>query len=94
MSFFQKLYEGMYAPIDEEKPDSDEFKEQWTILSDAEDELRKSFDEEQLKLFERHQKAQIEIESMLHVQIFEQGFRVGVEFQKDYGEEDHLLSEE
>ena len=84
MSFFQKLYEGMYAPIDEEKPDSDEFKEQWTILSDAEDELRKSFDEEQLKLFE----------SMLHVQIFEQGFRVGVEFQKDYGEEDHLLSEE
>jgi len=94
MSFFQKLYEGMYAPINEEMPDNDEFKEQWNIMSDAEDALRKSFNEEQLILFETHQKAQIEIENMLHVQRFEQGFRVGVEFQKDYGEEDHLLSEE
>lgn len=94
MSFFQKLYEGKYAPIHEETPDTAEFKEQWDIMSVAEEELRKTLTQEQTKLFETHQQAQIEIENMLHVQTFEQGFYVGVEFQKDFKETDHLPEEE
>lgn len=90
MSFFQKLYDGEYAPTNEETPDTAEFKEQWEIMSKAEDELRKTLTKEQLELFEKHQQAQVEIESMLHVQAFKQGFCVGVEFQKEFRKSDYL----
>ena len=90
MSFFEKLYEGAYAPIQDETPDTAEFKEQWEIMSNAEDELRKTLTKEQLELFEKHQQAQVEIESMLHVQAFKQGFCVGVEFQKEFRKNDYL----
>lgn len=90
MSFFQKLYDGEYAPSNEETPDTAEFKEQWVIMSNAEDELRKTFSQEQLELFEKHQRAQVEIESMLHVHAFKQGFCVGVEFQKEFRKSDYL----
>lgn len=94
MNFFQKLYEGKYAPIHEKTPDTAEFKEQWEIMGNAEDELRKTLTQEQLKLFEAHQQAQIEIENILHVQTFEQGFYVGAEFQRDFKGMDHLQEEE
>lgn len=90
MSFFQKLYDGEYAPSNEETPDTDEYKEQWEIMSNAEDKLRKSFTKVQLELFEKHQRAQVEIESMLHVHAFKQGFCVGVEFQKEFRKSDYL----
>lgn len=94
MSFFQKLYEGKYATIHEQTPDTAEFKKQWDIMSAADEELRKTLTQEQIKLFETHQQAQIEIENILHVQTFEQGFYIGVEFQKDFKETDHLPDEE
>lgn len=94
MSFFQKLYEGKYAPIQEETPDTVEFKKQRDIMNHAEEELRKTLTLEQTKLFETHQQAQVEIEDMLHVQTFEQGFYIGVEFQKDFKGTDHLPEEE
>lgn len=94
MSFFEKLYEGAYAPIQDETPDTAEFKEQWEIMSKAEDELRKMLNEEQIKLFETHQKAQIEIENMLHVQTFEKGFCIGAEFLKDLKRIGHLPEKE
>lgn len=90
MSFFQKLYDGEYAPTNEETPDTAEFKEQWEIMSKADDELRKTLTKEQLELFEKHQQAQVEIESMLHVHAFKQGFCVGVEFQKEFKKSDYL----
>ena len=46
--------------------------------------------EKQLELFEKHQQAQVEIESMLHVHAFKQGFCVGVEFQKEFRKNDYL----
>lgn len=94
MSFFEKLYEGSYAPIQDETPDTAEFKEQWDIMSNAEEELRKTLTEEQVKLFETHQKAQIEIENMLHVQTFEKGFCIGAEFLKDLKRVGHLPKKE
>lgn len=90
MSFFQKLYDGEYAPTNEETPNTAEYKEQWDIMSNAEVELRKTLTQEQLELFEKHQQAQVEIESMLHVHAFKQGFCVGVEFQKEFKKSDYL----
>ena len=94
MNFFKKLYEGNYAPIQDETPDTAEFKEQWEIMSKAEEKLRNTFTEEQIKLFEEHQKAQLEIENMLHIQTFEKGFCIGAEFQRDFKGIDHLPEEE
>lgn len=93
MSFFEKLYEGKYAPIEEETPNTDEFKKQWDIMSNAEVELRKTFTQEQTELFEVHRQAQLEIENMLHVQAFAQGFRIGAEFKQDLKDIDHLPEE-
>ena len=94
MSFFEKLYEGKYAPIQEDTPDTTEFKEQWDIMSNAEEALRKTLTEEQMTLFETHQQAQIEIENMLHVQTFEKGFCIGAEFLKDLKRIGHLPDKE
>ena len=66
----------------------------WTAQRRTEEELRKTLTLEQTKLFETHQQAQVEIEDMLHVQTFEQGFYIGVEFQKDFKGTDHLPEEE
>ena len=90
MSFFQKLYEGEYAPINKETPETAEYKEQWELMSHAEQELRQLLNEEQRKLFEAYQQAQLKIENMLHIQAFEQGFYIGAEFKKDYKGIDHL----
>lgn len=94
MSFFEKLYDGKYAPVQDETPDTAEFKEQWDIMSKAEEELRKMLTEEQRILFETHQQAQIEIENMLHVQTFEKGFCIGAEFLKDLKRVGHLPEKE
>ena len=94
MNFFKKLYEGKYAPIHEETPDTTEYREKWEIMGNAEEALRKTLTQEQLKLFETHQQAQIDIENILHVQTFEQGFYVGAEFQRDFKGIDHLPEEE
>lgn len=90
MSFFQKLYDGEYAPTNESTPNTAEFKKQWRRMSEAEDGLRKMLTKEQLRLFETYRTAQVEIESMLHVQSFKQGFCVGIEFQKEFIGNDHL----
>ena len=63
-------------------------------MGNAEEALRKTLTQEQLKLFETHQQAQIDIENILHVQTFEQGFYVGAEFQRDFKGIDHLPEEE
>ncbi len=93
MSFFQKLYEGEYAPMSEKMPDTAEFKACWECMSCAEEEFQKALTKEQLKLFAEYQKTQLEIERLLQVHVFEKGFYIGAEFQRDYKEIDHLLEE-
>lgn len=90
MSFFQKLYEGEYAPMGEEMPKTAEFKACWQCMSDAEEALQKLLTKEQLKVFAKYQQAQLEVEKMLQVHTFEKGFYIGAEFQRDYKRIDHL----
>ncbi len=94
MSFFQKLYEGGYAPINAVTPDTEEYKSNHRIMVEAGEKLRKTLTQEQTELFDLHQKAEIACEELLHVQTFQQGFCIGVEFQKEFKETDHLPEEE
>ena len=94
MRFFQKLYEGGYSQINAETPKTAEYKEQSDIVSKAERELRSALSPELLEVFDRYVTAQTECESMHYVQVFEQGFRTGVEFYQDFSRTDHLPEEE
>ena len=94
MNFFKKLYEGNYAPVHERTPDTAEFRKVWEQRSIVEDTFRKTLTEEQKKMFDDYQQANIDVENILHVQTFEQGFYIGAEFQKDFKGSDHLPVEE
>lgn len=94
MRFFQKLYEGGYSQINAETPKTAEYQEQSNIVSETERKLRKTLSPELLEVFDRYVTAQTECESMNHIQVFEQGFRAGVEFYQDFSRTDHLLEKE
>lgn len=89
MSFFQKLYEGKYAPIHEQVLSTKECKENQKVLREREKELRSTLTEEQRKLFDAYKEANLECEYDQQLQTFRQGFEIGVEFYKDY-RTDHL----
>ena len=88
MSFFQKLYEGKYAPIHEEVIHTEEYKELRKEMVEKEKAFRGTLSEEQMKLFERYQETQLECDYHHHLQSFRQGFEIGVEFHKEYRKDD------
>lgn len=91
MRFFKKLYEGGYSQINAEAPKTAEYKEQSNIVSETERKLRQELSEELSEVFDRYVTAQTECEAMNHIQVFEQGFRAGVEFYQAFSRTDHLL---
>lgn len=78
MNVLQQLYDGKFAPCDKLVRKGSELDKIQNSLNNSEMKLYKTLSKSQKKLFERYKNFDIESISLMELDAFKEGFRLGV----------------
>ena len=77
MNVLQQLYDGKFAPCDKLVRKGSELEKIQTALDKSEIKLYKTLSKSQRKLFERYKNCDIESITLMELDAFKEGFRLG-----------------
>lgn len=89
MFIFEKLYKGELCPIENSVPHTYEYRQAAHTLSELSKKLEDALDAEQQKIYESYQNARADVDTMIQIGAFRQGFKLGVSLAKEFTKMDN-----